>query len=374
MKDPARVLFIATRQIGDVLVTTPLITAARAIWPNAQFDFLGYRGKLEILSGNPDIHELIETPEQPSLLEYLKLFNQLFQRYDLAVITQPSDRSYFFASIVAPRRVGVVVEDTPRNKKNSAWKRAISMHWVPVDYFHQHVIVEKLKLLEPFYRAKGLDLFDQPISVIPPKEQALTPHIQSLLQKPYLVMHPGPLNAYKRWPLTYWQELITHFVKDGYQIVLSASPAQQDLELNRDIISLLDQTISASVIDTQGQLNFPQVASLLKEATLYIGIDTSVSHLSAACGTPTIVLFGATPPTNFGPWPNGFVGEKPYEIRARSQTVKNVCILQGPGDCVPCRKAGCEDQADSKSECLDLLKPRQVIEAAQNMLQKNSGG
>ncbi len=37
MKDPTRVLFIATRQIGDVLVTTPLISAARAIWPNAQF-------------------------------------------------------------------------------------------------------------------------------------------------------------------------------------------------------------------------------------------------------------------------------------------------------------------------------------------------
>ncbi|NBP21631.1 MAG: glycosyltransferase family 9 protein, partial [Burkholderiaceae bacterium] len=94
MKDPTRVLFIATRQIGDVLVTTPLISAARTIWPNAQFDFLGYRGKLDMLKGNPDIHELIETPERPNLWEYLKLFNQLFQRYDLAIITQPSDRSY----------------------------------------------------------------------------------------------------------------------------------------------------------------------------------------------------------------------------------------------------------------------------------------
>jgi len=31
MKDPTCVLFIATRQIRDVLVTTPLISAARAI-------------------------------------------------------------------------------------------------------------------------------------------------------------------------------------------------------------------------------------------------------------------------------------------------------------------------------------------------------
>ena len=202
MKDPIRVLFIATRQIGDVLVTTPLISAARAIWPNAQFDFLGYRGKLDMLKGNTDIHELIETPEHPSFWEYLKLFNQLFQRYDLAIITQPSDRSYFFGSIAALRRVGVVVEDTPRSKKNSAWKRAISMHWVPVDYFHQHVIVEKLKLLEPFYQDKALDLFAEPISVTPPKAQTLTPLIQSQIRQPYIVLHPGPLNAYKRWPLS----------------------------------------------------------------------------------------------------------------------------------------------------------------------------
>ena len=77
MNDPSRVLFIATRQIGDVLVTTPLIQAARRIWPKAQFDFLSYRGKLDMLKGNPEVHELIETSEHPNVWEYLKLFNRL---------------------------------------------------------------------------------------------------------------------------------------------------------------------------------------------------------------------------------------------------------------------------------------------------------
>ena len=58
---PKKVLFIATRQIGDVLVTTPLISKARELWPHAEFHFLGYRGKLEMLHGNPDIAEVIET-------------------------------------------------------------------------------------------------------------------------------------------------------------------------------------------------------------------------------------------------------------------------------------------------------------------------
>jgi heptosyltransferase-3 len=373
MNDPSRVLFIATRQIGDVLVTTPLIQAARRIWPGARFDFLGYRGKLDMLKGNPELHDLIETSEHPSLWEYLRLFNRLFQRYDLAIITQPSDRAYFFGSLAALRRVGVVVQDTPKNYQKSAWKRSICMHWVAVDYFEQHVIVEKLKLLEPFYQAKGLDLFANPISVTPPIGQVLNPALQSQLRQPYIVLHPGPLNGYKRWPLGYWAQLIKELVAIDYQIVLSASPAEQDLALNRDILSLLDHEVSQSVLDTKGHLNLPQVKTVLDGAALYIGVDTSVTHLAAACEIPTIALFGPTPPTNFGPWPNGFVGERPYQLRDRTQIVHQVCILQGPGDCVPCRKAGCFDTANSKSECLDLLEPSQVLGAAKKMLGRSAG-
>ena len=151
---------------------------------------------------------------------------------------------------------------------------------------------------------------------------------------------------------------------------MSASPAKQDLQLNHDILSLLDEQTRKSVIDTAGKLSIPQAGTLLRGAALYIGVDTSITHLAAACNVPTITLFGPTPPTNFGPWPNGFGGEQPYQLRARSQTVGNVTILQGPGECVPCRKAGCEDRADSKSECLDLLEPSQVISAVELALQK----
>jgi len=100
-------------------------------------------------------------------------------------------------------------------------------------------------------------------------------------------------------------------------------------------------------------------------------VDTSVTHLAAACNTPTVALFGATPPTNFGPWPNGFSGKQPYQIRALSQTVSNVTILQGPNACVPCRKAGCDDHANSRSLCLEELDSTRVIQALQKILQLN---
>jgi len=374
---PKKVLFIATRQIGDVLVTTPLISKARELWPDAEFHFLGYRGKLDMLKGNPDIAEIIETSDRPGFAEYLSLFNRLFQRYDLAVVTQPSDRAYLYGLVAALRRVGVLGghpqgkdnKENSKTEKQNAWKKFISMHNVTVDYFAQHVIAEKLRLLEVFFRNPN-DLFKEAISVTPPVGEPLTPLIANQLNQPYVVLHPGPLTAYKRWPLAYWQKLIEWLVHEGMQVVLSASPAKQDLQLNHDILSLLDESTRKQVIDTAGKLSIPQAGTLLRGAALYIGVDTSITHLAAACNTPTITLFGATPPTNFGPWPNGFIGDQPYQLRARTQTVGCVTILQGPGECVPCRKAGCQDRADSNSECLDLLEPSQVIDAVKQVLQK----
>lgn len=369
---PKKVLFIATRQIGDVLVTTPLISKARELWPNAEFHFLGYKGKLDMLKGNPDIAQIIESSDRPKFGEYLSLFNRLFQRYDLAFVTQPSDRAYLYGLIAAFRRVGIL-GGHPQGKghskadKQNAWKKFISMHTVDVDYFAQHVIAEKLRLLEVFFKNPQA-LFSKPIEVTPPIGEPLTPVIASALTQPYVVIHPGPLTAYKRWPLAHWQALISNLVQRGFQVVLSASPAKQDLELNQDILSLLDDAVRSKVLDTAGKLSIPQAGSLLRRASLYIGVDTSITHLAAAYNTPTIALFGATPPTNFGPWPNGFVGQQPYQLRARHQTVGNVTILQGPGECVPCRKAGCLDRADSHSECLDLLEPAQVIEAVEKVL------
>lgn len=372
---PKKVLFIATRQIGDVLVTTPLISQARELWPDAEFHFLGHRGKLDMLKGNPDIAQTIETSDRPKLKEYLSLFFKLFQRYDLAVVTQPSDRAYFYGLVAAHQRIGVLgghpqgltEQDNAKKSKSdqqNAWKKAISLHTVDVDYFAQHVITEKLRLLEIFYK-RPQEIFSKPISVTAPAGDPITPSIAAQLHSPYVVVHPGPLTAYKRWPLAYWQSLLTWITEQGWQVVLSASPAKQDLQLNQDILSLLDEKTRSHVVDTAGLLSIPQAGTLIRGAIAYVGVDTSITHLAAACNTPTIALFGPTPPTNFGPWPNGFIGAQPYQLRARSQTVGNVTILQGPGECVPCRKAGCEDRASSNSECLDRLEPNQVIAALQ---------
>ncbi|HET6827787.1 MAG TPA: glycosyltransferase family 9 protein, partial [Ramlibacter sp.] len=105
---------------------------------------------------------------------------------------------------------------------------------------------------------------------------------------------------------------------------------------------------------------------LLHGGALYIGPDTSVSHLAAACGVPVLAVFGPTNPQRWAPWP---AGSAPVFVRrAPVQTVGQVTLMQSTLGCVPCGRAGCEDHRQSPTECLPGIEPGRVAAQALEML------
>jgi heptosyltransferase-3 len=372
--DFKRVLIIATRQIGDVLCTTPLMHRARELWPDAVIDVLGYEKTMGMLAGNPDINEVIESPEHPKWREYKLLIKQIFRKYDLAIVTQPSDRAHIYGLLAAGQRVGII----PADLKHNWWKRLLSLYSVKLDYWNQHVVVERLRLLQPFETEQGAAHRLNPISVIPPFAAALPSDIDEFLNSgPTVVIHATPMWRFKRWPISCWAELIADLIRRHKNVVLTGSQSQQDQDLNAEIVATLrarlPTTSLTQVRDCAGRLSLGQTTSLLKRADFYVGVDTSVTHLAAACGTRVIALYGATAPPNFGPWPTNTIFDKErrsiwllqgaeQSACVRFQRRGNVTIAQGPGDCVPCRKAGCLDKFESHSDCLDRL-PVEAVSA-----------
>ena len=358
-----KILIIATRQIGDTLITTPLIKRTHEIWPEAQIDFLGFKNAVGILDGNLYLHPIIGSSPKPKFKEYLALLKKVFFQYDLAIITQPSDRSYLYGLFAARHRVGVMHV----GKEDRGWKKWITQYQVPIDYFAQHVVTEKLSLLTPFTTGKELTIevsIDTPTDLTAPPMEALATELA-----PYSVLiHPSPLNAYKKWPLANWLAVIEYLSQQNIPVLMSGGPGLVDRALAQEILDGLSPVAKSNVVNLTGKVSFSELATLLRKVSAFVGVDTSVTHLAAACNTKSIALFGATPPTNFGPWPNGFKGKQPYQLKALSQTVGNVTILQGPNACVPCRKAGCDDHANSRSLCLEALDASRVIDALREVL------
>ncbi|WP_139042076.1 glycosyltransferase family 9 protein [endosymbiont of Riftia pachyptila] len=107
-KPPKRVLLIATRQIGDVLLATPLLRSMCRAWPETVIDVLVYKNKGQMLQGNPDLNQVIEIEEHPDFAQYRVLWRRIFRRYELAVSTLAGDRPNVYAFLAAPRRVSLI--------------------------------------------------------------------------------------------------------------------------------------------------------------------------------------------------------------------------------------------------------------------------
>ena len=129
------------------------------------------------------------------------------------------------------------------------------------------------------------------------------------------------------------------------------------------------------VTDLSGKLSLAELAELIRGARLYVGPDTSVTHIAAACGTPTVALFGPSNPVKWGPWPIGAADDpSPWRMLGQPwQRKGNVALLQGVqpadlGHCLPCRLEGCERHLGSESRCLTEMPADPVIAAARELL------
>ncbi len=359
MNYPAsKILLIATRQIGDVLLVTPLLRSLRRAYPNASIDVLVYEGKGGIIVGNPDCDRLISIAEHPNLRQYTALLRQIFRRYDLAISTLSGDRPLIYAFLAAPKRISIV----PPARWQNVWKRFITQAWTELDNDSTHTVVQNLRLAD-------LLRIERCHEVVLPHSSNATETLDRLLafpwqQQGFAVLHLLPMWHYKRWTLTGWEALARYLTQNDMWVVLTGGGDKQELDYLRHALSKMPDT----VINLAGKLNFAELACLIGTAKVYIGPDTCVTHLAAATGTPTVALYGPTNPLKWAPWPQGWQEDnKPFQ-RKGTQHKGNVILVQGEGHCVPCHQEGCDRHRRSASRCLEELSAIKVIQAVTELL------
>lgn len=334
-----RILVVALRRLGDVLLTTPLIRSARRAWPQAHIEALVFADTAGILAGNADINGVVTMPPRPSALQSVALAARLWRQYDLAISTQSGDRPTGFA-IVAGRQRIAPVED----RFNGRVKRALLSHNVDI-VPGVHRVEQLLRL------ADGLGI-DRVPELVAPKADAFS----GAPAGPYAVIHAAPFFRYKQWTAQGWRDLATSLAARGLSVVATGGPDAQERRYLDEVWT------GARVTRLDGQLNWPQLTGLLSKARVYVGPDTSVTHLAAATGIATVAIYGPTDPRLWGPWPSLGLDET-WLAAAPIQHRGNVWLVQNPLPCMPCQLEGCERRLDSDSVCLEELPASRVMTA-----------
>jgi heptosyltransferase-3 len=347
---PARpaILVVALRRLGDVLFSTPLIAAIRQAWPRATLDALVFDDTAGILAGNPDLDNIVTMPARKSVLKGLALALRLARRYDLAVSTQSGDRPTAFALIAGRRQVGPI----------DGGRRGALRRFVLTRSVEPRPGLHRLEDMHRLADALGIARVGHLVCAGGGAERARLD--ASARAAPYAVIHAAPMFVYKRWTRDGWRALAAGLRERCLKIIATGGPAADERAFLDDVwkerpdIERLD-----------GQLSWPQIAALLAGAQVYVGPDTSVTHLAAASGCPTVALYGPTDPRLWGPVPAG--GLDPMWAAAPAagtiQRRGNVWLVQNPLPCLPCQNEGCERHILSFSRCLDELPPAQVLRA-----------
>jgi heptosyltransferase-3 len=340
----ARILVVALRRLGDVLLTTPLIRSLKAAYPAAVIEALVFAGTEGVLSGNPDLAGVIAVPERPTAGQSLALLRRLWRRYDLALSTQTGDRPTFTAFCAGRRSIGPIAAG---GAASFVKRLALSQSLVTNKSIHR--VIDVVKLAE---------LVGVParVEVVYPRGQVRSGLLPT---PPYAVIHATPKFTYKRWTDQGWRSTAAALRTRG--LIVVATGAQAD----RAYLDTLWAGTEVGRLD--GRLTWPEISALVGGARVYIGPDTANTHLAAATGTPTVALYGPTDPRVWGPWPRDGL-DRPWETAGTVQRRRNVWLVQNPLPCLPCQQEGCERRLDSHSQCLDELTATQVIAAVEQAL------
>ncbi len=350
LPEPARILVITLRRLGDVLLTTPLIRTVRRGFPHASLDVLVFRGGERILAGNPDINDVVVMSERPAAAETWALVRRLWRRYDLVISTQTGDRPTFFALIAGRRRVGLV---PPPGETGAWWKRLVYQAPItPMADSHRMSHLQQLAdaLRSPVRPRAGLPARVASHSFGPPRALRGAACQSGL-----------PLQALDRPGLA---RACPRSSRPGPHCRGDRRPGCGRTRLSRRIVgSGRCRRWCGSTGSSTGR-NSPR---FWRGAAVYVGVDTSMTHLAAGAGCPTIALYGPTSPRLIGPWPVGGLS-RAWDPTGTIQRRGNVWVVQNPLPCLPCEKLGCDGHLDSRSQCLDELPVRQVLAAVDQAL------
>lgn len=165
---------------------------------------------------------------------------------------------------------------------------------------------------------------------------------------PVVGVFPGSNAASRRWDADRFAAVADRLARDGARVHVFGAPAEA--EVTRSVAG-------TRAIDFGGRTSLPVLASALAECDILLTNDSGPMHLAAAVGTRTLVVSGPADTQETAPGGTGHVYLQRLDLPC-VPCVKNECPRRGAGYILP----------EAERECLRLIEPRDVLEAARRML------
>jgi len=341
-----KILILKFRNIGDVLLITPLLSNLKQYYPESQINVAVNKGTEPMVSLNPNINKLIAYDRD--FIKSLSLAKRLLQeiqfslafrkeRYDMVINLTEGDRGTQISWLTgAPIRIGYP-------NKNWILKKVFTHHLPQQEFRHTlETNLDPLRVLDIPINNKKVEIYYDKND-----EYFINDKLSKIDQ--FIHIHPVSRWLFKCINDKTMAQIIDYCEMElNTKVIITAAPIQAELDKINSIVSLC----KSNPINLSGELSLKQTAALNKDAKLFIGVDTAIMHMSAANDTPVFAFFGPSGTDHWGPWDNDLM-QSTYNKRNGFQIMGKHRVFAESRSCQPCGQDGCN--GTKISDCLMSL-------------------
>lgn len=264
-----KILVIRGGAIGDFILTLPVLSALRQQFPKAHLEVLGYPHIAQLaLAGG--LVERVQSIEARGLAGFFARNGELaeywidyFSEFDLII-------SYLYDPD------GIFQENVAR----CSHAQFIAGPHRPDELLALHATEVFLKPLE------RLAIFEADTT---PRLRVTRAFETTLGTGRWLAVHPGSGSESKNWPEPKWLELLRYLIQStAFHVLLVGGEAE------RDRLERLKSAHAPTRIKMMQSVPLPELAQWLASCLAFVGQDSGISHLAAAVGVPSLILWGAS--------------------------------------------------------------------------------
>ncbi|AQS51431.1 lipopolysaccharide heptosyltransferase I [Paenalcaligenes hominis] len=278
-----KILIVRTSSLGDLVHMLPAITDIKTRFPDAQIDWVVEESFAQIPAWHPAIHEVIPVAHRrwrkqwwsaQSKKERHAFKERLTQtQYDVVLDMQALLKTAWITRLAKGVKHGL------------DWKSARE----PLcSLFYD--VKHRVEFWQPAITRQRLLAslaFDYPCTGAP--NYGLQGITQAVAVEPVAMIMPSASRDDKLWPETSWHQVFDFLQKSGLGLRLLAGN-EHEAERARQLVIGRENAV---VLPRMG---LTEVAHELAKARIMVGLDSGLTHLSAALERPTIGIYKASTP------------------------------------------------------------------------------
>ena len=344
-----QICLIRLSALGDCCHALAVIENIRSSSPTSNITWVIGKTEYQLFKDIQGI-DFIVVDKKKLLTSYLKIKKRLKGRYFDVALNMHASMSANLISLAIPakRKVGY---DKSRARDLQNW---FCNEYIP-SIKNQHVLDGMLEF------SKHIHMDSTPTWTplrLKPEEDFAREQVDS--NKITCLISPCSSQRYgdqynRSWSIDNYAELIRHLLKtENVQVILTGgnSPAEQDYAKK------LDALFDTRVLNLISKTSIREMAALIKYSDFIISPDSGPAHIGTLMGKPVIGLYAMSNPKRSGPY-----NSNKWLINKYDEALR-IYMNQSPTEVQFGQKI-------KHPDAMNLIKPNDVIEQVNNLINKN---